>query len=68
MKNKTPLPDDVYRKCVLPTENRHKKLQKVNRKNWIKNNWINLLTLIFTFLTLIATVLLGLLQLFGVRL
>lgn len=54
---------EAYKKHCLPSIQRHEKLKKQNNINWWKNNWIGIVTLIITTISLITTVLFGLLQL-----
>lgn len=53
---------EAYQKYCAQTKKRYAELKKQNRINWWKNNWIGIVTLIATVLTLIATVLFGLFQ------
>lgn len=52
----------AYEKYVKPTLDREKKLKREARRKWWRNNWIGVTTLIFTALTLIATIGFGLFQ------
>lgn len=54
---------DAYQNYCLRVKKRHIQLKKQKRVEWWKNNWIGIVTLIATILTLIATVIFGLLQL-----
>ena len=54
---------ESYQKYCGRYQHRHKEMKKRNRIIWWKNNWIGIVTLIATILSLIATVLFGLLQL-----
>lgn len=54
---------EAYQKHCAPVKKRHIQLKKQNRVDWWKNNWIGVVTLFVTILTLIVTVLFGLLQL-----
>lgn len=51
----------AYRNYCLRAEKRRMQLKRQKRIDWWKNNWIGIVTLIVTILTLIATVLFGLL-------
>ena len=53
---------DAYKKYVKPTLDREKQQRKNSHKIWWKNNWINITTLIIAVLTLIATIVFGLIQ------
>lgn len=53
----------AYQKYVKPYIEKAKKQKAENLRNWLKDNWINLTTLIVAILTLLATIILGLLQL-----
>lgn len=53
---------EAYQKYCTQAEKRRRQLKKEKRIKWWKNNWIGVVTLIATILTLIATVLFGLLQ------
>ena len=53
------------RQAVKSALDRQKALKHQARKNWWKTNWIGITTLIATLLTLIATIVFGLLQVLG---
>lgn len=53
----------AYKKYIQPNRERRKKQKTDKRKKWWKDNWINISTLIVAVLTLIATILFGLIQL-----
>ena len=53
----------TYEKYCKSATVRKNKLKKQIRINWWKSNWIGIVSLIATLLTLIATILFGLLQL-----
>lgn len=53
----------AYKKYIQPNIERIKKQKADNRKKWWKNNWLNVATLIVAVLTLIATLLFGVIQL-----
>lgn len=53
----------INEKYLKPTQERERKLKKKNRSEWWKNNAVNVATLIATILTLISTIVLGLLTL-----
>ena len=63
MKKNGQLSDYAYEKYIKPANERHKKAKVNTIKKWFANNWIALATLVLTFLTLVATILFGLLQL-----
>ena len=54
---------EAYQKYCARAEKRRIQLKKQKRVDWWKNNWIGIVTLVATILTLIATVVFGLLQL-----
>ena len=54
---------DAYKKHIVPFLQEQKNQQKTIRRQWFKNNWLNLLGVVIGILTLIATILFGLLQL-----
>ena len=53
----------AYQKHVAPALARYKRQKKDSRIMWLKNEWLNLLTCILTALTLIATIIFGVLSL-----
>lgn len=53
----------AYQKHIKLFIEKDKQQKAENRRNWFKNNWINLTTLIVAVFTLLATIILGLLQL-----
>lgn len=53
----------AYKKYVVPVLEREKKMKHHARVKWWKENWIQVVTLIIGVLTLIATVLFGVLSL-----
>ena len=63
MKSKPEFSYYANEKYIKPSKERKKKEKKQKVKNWFSQNWINLVTLIATVLTLIATVLFGVIQL-----
>lgn len=54
---------EAYKKYILPYINYSKLVKRIDRRNWWKNNWIAVATLIFTVLTFAVTILLGIAQL-----
>ena len=66
MKRKTndnEAPDIAYDRYVKPVELREQNARKAARREWWRNNWLTVVTLIISCLTLLATVLFGLLPL-----
>lgn len=55
----------AYQKYVKPTLDREKMFKRKVRKQWWSDNWIGITTLIAAVLTLIATIVFGLLQVLG---
>lgn len=53
---------NAYNNAVLPTIKRDSKRRRLMKLQWWKDNWIGLTTLLFAVLTLIATIVFGLLQ------
>lgn len=47
----------AYKKYVEPVIKRDKSMKKSMRSLWLKNNWINILTLIVAVITLVFTIL-----------
>lgn len=54
----------IREKYEKPLQERERRLKKMARSEWWKNNAVNIATLIISILTLIATIVLGLLGLF----
>lgn len=54
---------EAYKKYVIPTLKREKRCKRLQRIDWWKNNWVGITTLIVSLLTLLATVLIGILTL-----
>lgn len=54
---------EAYKKYIVPHRQRLKKANRQYRKEWIKANWINLSTLVIAVVTLIATIVFGILSL-----
>ena len=54
---------DAYKKHFVPMLERERRLKKQNRISWWKVNWINVITLIVTVLSLILSIVFGVLQL-----
>lgn len=52
---------EAYKKYCVPAKEKIKKLKRQKRKDWWKNNWIGIVTLIITAITLIITILFELL-------
>ena len=53
---------EAYQKYCLPAEKRHKQIKRQKHRLWWKNNWLNIINLILTVITLISTIIFGLLQ------
>lgn len=53
----------AYQKHVAPALARYKHQKRDSRIMWLKNEWLNLLTCALTALTLIATIIFGVLSL-----
>ena len=63
MKKNAQLSDYAYEKYIKPVNEQRKRAKADAIKKWITNNWIALATLLLTLLTLVATIIFGLLQL-----
>lgn len=53
----------IYEKYEKPLKEREERLKKKKRSDWWRNNAINVATLVIAILTLIATIILGVLAL-----
>lgn len=53
----------INEKYIKPAQERERNLKKKKRSDWWKNNAVNVATLIATILTLISTIVLGVLAL-----
>ncbi len=53
----------INEKYIKPAQERERNLKKKKRSDWWKNNAVNVATLIATILTLVSTIVLGILAL-----
>ena len=63
MKSKPELSNYANENYIKPFQERRKRMKAKSLKNWFFQNWINLVTLIVSVLTLVATILFGVIQL-----
>ena len=63
MKSKPEFSNYANENYIKPFQERRKREKKQKIENWFSQNWINLVTLIATVLTLVATILFGVIQL-----
>ena len=63
LKSKPEFSNYANENYIKPFQKRRKREKKQKIENWFSQNWINLVTLIATVLTLVATILFGVIQL-----
>ena len=63
MKSKPEFSNYANENYIKPFKERRKRMKTERLKKWFSQNWINLVTLIATVLTLVATILFGVIQL-----
>lgn len=54
---------NAYKKHILPFRESEKKRKRIKHISWLKENAFNIINLFFTVITLLATIILGILQL-----
>ena len=63
LKSKPDFSNYANENYIKPFQERRKRMKTKRLKNWLFQNWINLVTLIVSVLTLVATILFGAIQL-----